>query len=203
MELIADRIEVGLGGSSLRLVYVYFLYRAFLAPTCVVLDRYSQGYIRLVYAIGIRLQIYTRLLPTTATAARALSTISICLVCAFSITNLVLPSWGQGQGSGLYTSISICFFQVYIKYMLTIVVPKGARVSGTGHLHIIKVCNCKIAYSKRRQSICQSEIKILMLPQPDVSIYSTYSWRMLWCYGEVLVRPLLLWICDACAWAMF
>jgi len=41
MELIADRIEVGLGGSSLRLVYVYFLYRAFLAPTCVVLDRYS------------------------------------------------------------------------------------------------------------------------------------------------------------------
>ena len=34
--------------------------------------------------------------------------------------------------------------------MLTIVVPKGARVSSTGYLHIVKVCDCEIAYSERR-----------------------------------------------------
>jgi len=55
IELMADRIEVGLGRSSLRLAYIYSLHRAFLALTCVVLDRYSWGYIRLVYAMGIRL----------------------------------------------------------------------------------------------------------------------------------------------------
>jgi len=55
MELIADRMEVGLGRSSLYLVYIYFLHGAFLAPTYIVLDRYSWGYIRLVYAMGIRL----------------------------------------------------------------------------------------------------------------------------------------------------
>jgi len=41
MELIADSVEAGLGGFSLRLVYTHFLRRAFLAPTCVVLDSYS------------------------------------------------------------------------------------------------------------------------------------------------------------------
>ena len=55
MELIADKTEAGLGGSGLRLVYIYSLHRAFLAPTCVVLDRYSWGCIRLAYAMGIRL----------------------------------------------------------------------------------------------------------------------------------------------------
>jgi hypothetical protein len=34
--------------------------------------------------------------------------------------------------------------------MLTIVVPKAARVSGTGHLRIIKVGDYKITYSKRK-----------------------------------------------------
>jgi len=34
--------------------------------------------------------------------------------------------------------------------MLTIVVPKGARVSGTSYLRIVKVCDYKIAYSKYR-----------------------------------------------------
>jgi len=41
IELIADRIEAGLGGSSLRLAYIYSLYGAFLAPTRVILDRHS------------------------------------------------------------------------------------------------------------------------------------------------------------------
>jgi len=47
--------------------------------------------------------------------------------------------------------------------MLTIVVPEGARVGGTGHLWIVKVCDYK-AYSERRLSVYQSEIKMLMLP---------------------------------------
>ena len=38
---MADRVETGLGGSSLYLVYVYSLYRAFLAPTYIVLNYYS------------------------------------------------------------------------------------------------------------------------------------------------------------------
>jgi hypothetical protein len=54
MELMVDSAEVGLGGSSLRLVYIHSLYRAFLAPTCVVLDRYSWGYIKLAYALDMR-----------------------------------------------------------------------------------------------------------------------------------------------------
>jgi len=48
-----------------------------------------------------------------------------------------------------------------MKYMLTIVVPKGARVGGTGHLRIVKVCDCEVAYGKRRHSVCESEIKVL------------------------------------------
>jgi hypothetical protein len=55
IELIVDRMEVGLGGSSLYLVYTHSLYRAFLVPTRVIIDYYSWGCIRLVYAIGIRL----------------------------------------------------------------------------------------------------------------------------------------------------
>ena len=47
-------MEAGLGRSSLRLVYAYSLRRALLAPTSVVLDRYSRGCIILVYAIDIR-----------------------------------------------------------------------------------------------------------------------------------------------------
>jgi hypothetical protein len=41
IEIIVDRAEVGLGRSSLRLVYIYSLRRAFLAPTYLILDRYS------------------------------------------------------------------------------------------------------------------------------------------------------------------
>jgi len=41
IELIADSAEAGLGEFSLRLVYAYSLRKAFLAPTCVVLDSYS------------------------------------------------------------------------------------------------------------------------------------------------------------------
>jgi len=48
--------------------------------------------------------------------------------------------------------------------MLTIVVPKGARVSGTGHLYIVKVCNYKVAYGKRRHGIYKSKINVLILP---------------------------------------
>jgi hypothetical protein len=54
IELIADSVEAGLGGSSLYLVYIHSLYRAFLAPTCVILDRYSWGCIKLAYALDIR-----------------------------------------------------------------------------------------------------------------------------------------------------
>ena len=171
-------MEARLGRSSLRLVYIYSSRKAFLIYTYIILDRYSRGYIRLVYAIGIQLQIYIRLLPIITAIARALSTISICLICAFSITYLILSSQGQGLGSGLYTLISICFFQAYTKYILTIVVPEAARVSSTSHLRIIKVYNYKITYSKRILSVCQSEIEILMLPQLDISICSAYTQAM-------------------------
>ena len=174
IELMVDRTEARLGGSSLRLVYIHSSLRVFLTYTRVILNRYSWGCIRLVYAMGIRLQIYIRLLPVITATARALSTVSICLIYTFSITYLVLPSRGQGLGLGLYTLISICFFQVYTKHMLTIVVPEAAGVSSTGHLRIIKVYNRKIAYSERMLSVYQSEIEILILPQLDVSIYSAY-----------------------------
>jgi hypothetical protein len=94
IELTVDRIDAGLGGSSLRLAYIYSLRRTLLAPTRVILDRYCWGCIRLAYAIDIRRLVYLRLAPVTAAAARALSIISICLIYAFSITNLVSPSRG-------------------------------------------------------------------------------------------------------------
>jgi len=55
IELTVDSAEVGLGKSSLYLVYAHSLHRAFLAPTRVVLNSYSWGCIRLAYAIGMRL----------------------------------------------------------------------------------------------------------------------------------------------------
>jgi len=48
--------------------------------------------------------------------------------------------------------------------MLTIVVPKGAGVGGAGHLQIIEVCDWEIAHAERRQSVCESDIEMLMLP---------------------------------------
>ena len=87
IELTADRAEAGLGGSSLYLVYAYFLRGAFLAYTHVVLDRYSWGCIRLAYAMDMRRLVYLRLPPITTTAARALSIMSIYLIYTFLITN--------------------------------------------------------------------------------------------------------------------
>ena len=40
-ELTADIMEAGLGRSSLRLVYIYSLYRVFLIPTYIILNYYS------------------------------------------------------------------------------------------------------------------------------------------------------------------
>jgi len=54
IELTADRTEAGLGGFSLRLVYIYDLRRALLAPTSVVLDRHSWGCIILAYTMDMR-----------------------------------------------------------------------------------------------------------------------------------------------------
>jgi len=59
--------------------------------------------------------------------------------------------------------------------MLTIVVPKGTGVGGTGYLRIVKVCDCKVTYDKRRHGICKSKINMLMLPWPNISIYSAYA----------------------------
>ena len=41
IELIADKEEIGLGGFSLYLIYTYSLHKAFLIPTCIILDYYS------------------------------------------------------------------------------------------------------------------------------------------------------------------
>jgi len=62
-----------------------------------------------------------------------------------------------------------------MKHMLTIVVPKGAGVYSTGHLRIIKVRDCEVAYSKRRHGVCECKINISMLPWPSVSICSAYA----------------------------
>ena len=48
--------------------------------------------------------------------------------------------------------------------MLTMVVPEAAGVGGTGHLRIVKVCDCEIAHGERMLSVCQSEMEMLMLP---------------------------------------
>ena len=45
-----------------------------------------------------------------------------------------------------------------MKHILTIIVAKVARVSGTGHLRINKVYDYKVAYSKRRHSVYKSKI---------------------------------------------
>ena len=92
IELIVESTDAGLGGSSLRLVYIYSLHQALLAPTRVILDYYSWGYIRLAYAIDMRRFIYLRLPPAATATARTLSIISIYLIYTFSITNLVSPS---------------------------------------------------------------------------------------------------------------
>ena len=94
MELTADKVEAGLNRSSVRLVYVYFLRRALLAPTHIILDRYSWYYMRLAYAIDMRRQVPLPLPPITAAAARALPIVSICLIYVFFMTNLVSPNWG-------------------------------------------------------------------------------------------------------------
>ena len=62
MELTADKAEAGLGGSSVYLVYTYFLYKALQVPTRVILNYHSQYYIRLAYTINIRRYIYLPLL---------------------------------------------------------------------------------------------------------------------------------------------
>ena len=58
--------------------------------------------------------------------------------------------------------------------MLTMVVPEGAGIGGTGYLQIVKVCNYQVAYSERRHSIYKSKIQVSILPSPDISIYNTY-----------------------------
>ena len=70
--------------------------------------------------------------------------------------------------------------------MLTMVVPKGARVGGAGHLGIIEVGDREVAYAERRQSVCESDTEMLMLPGPLLAyaelmhrLCSTYLWRML------------------------
>ena len=195
MELTADKAEAGLGRSRLCLAYIRSLYRALLAPTCVILGYYSRDCIRLAYAMNIRRQVYLLLPLKTAAAARALFIISICPIYAISTTNLVSPNQDLGQGLGLYTSISIYFLQVYIKHILTIIVAKGARINGTGHLWIIKVCNYKVVYSKRRHGIYQSKIQELILPQPYVSICNAYVQVMQYIPG---VDAVVLWrSCDA------
>ena len=53
-------------------------------------------------------------------------------------------------------------------------VPKAAGVGGTGYLRIVEVCNYEVAYSERRHDVCESKIKVSMLPKLDVSICSAY-----------------------------
>jgi len=43
--------------------------------------------------------------------------------------------------------------------MLTIMVAKDIRVSGIGHLQIVKVYNYKVVYGEHRYSIYESEYK--------------------------------------------
>jgi len=45
---------------------------------------------------------------------------------------------------------------VYALHMLTIVIAKGRRVGGRGHLRVIKVCNYQIAHGKRIRGVYNS-----------------------------------------------
>ena len=81
-----------------------------------------------------------------------------------SVSNLVSPNLGWGSGSGLYASISAYFLRAYTKHMLTIVVPEGTGIGSAGYLRIIEVCDREITYIKRRQSVRESDIEMLMLP---------------------------------------
>ena len=90
IKLIADRAKVELNKFSLHLIYIYTLCGAFLVLIYIILDRYSQDYIRLVYAINTQYYIYLLLLPITATIVRVLFIISIYFIYIFSITDLVL-----------------------------------------------------------------------------------------------------------------
>ena len=67
-----------LGGSSIRLVYTYAVYKAIY--TRVILDRNSWGYIRLAYTLDMRFYIYLRLPLARAAIARAIVIISICRI---------------------------------------------------------------------------------------------------------------------------
>ena len=62
----------------------------------------------------------------------------------------MLPNWGWDLGLGLYASISVYFLGVYMKHMLTIMVAEGAGVCGAGHLRIVEVRDCEVAYGERR-----------------------------------------------------
>jgi len=44
----------------------------------------------------------------------------------------------------------------YTLHILTIVIAKGRRVGGGGHLRVIEVCDCQIAYSERIHGVCDS-----------------------------------------------
>ena len=71
-----ESIEVALGGSSIRLVYTYVVYKAIY--TRVILDCNSRGYIGLVYALDIQFYIYLYLPLVRAAVVRAIVIISIC-----------------------------------------------------------------------------------------------------------------------------
>ena len=67
-----------LGGSSIRLVYAYTVYKAIY--TYIILDRNSWGYIQLAYILDMRFSIYLHLPLARAAMARAIVIISICRV---------------------------------------------------------------------------------------------------------------------------
>jgi len=79
IELMADSMETGLGGSSLHSAYAYSLCGALLAPTCVVLDCHSWDCMKLAYAMDMQCYIHLPLPPVTAAAAYA------CLLWAYAL----------------------------------------------------------------------------------------------------------------------
>ena len=78
--LTKESIEAALGGSSIRLVYAYTVYRA--VYTRVILNQNGWGYIQLAYTPDMRLYIHLHLPLARAAVAHAIVIISIYRVYA-------------------------------------------------------------------------------------------------------------------------
>ena len=91
------------------------------------------------------------------------------------------------------------------------VMAEDRWVRGGCDLWVVKVRNCEIAHGERMRGVCDGKNRewefalhiLLAYARLMPVLCCTYSWHTLWCCGEKVVVWLFLWICYACARAMF